>query len=630
MDRSAFVAQQRRLLELERRAEAAAAEQRLRTCSDAELVARGESLLRLEVADLEPAFGGRVTAVLRPSRTEELPAHRFGPGDLVALRATRDDAPVATGVVARVRRDGVAVTLDDEEAELPSLVRVDRIASDVTWRRIEGGLQWLGKDHKAETGRRLDVWFGERPAEFAASTNAPSTWFDGSLDASQREAVAHALAAEHLALIHGPPGTGKTTALVEFVRQVVARGERVLACAASNVAVDNLAERLARGGLRVVRLGHPARVQSAVQSLTLAAQLDAAPEQKLLRDVRRELDSGLRKIHRATSRADRAAAREEVRQLRREQRELEGALARGIVDGADVVLSTLTGAADALLEDTEFPWVVLDEAAQALEAACWIPLRRARRAVLAGDHRQLPPTIHSAEAARAGLACTLFERSMALHPQAGRMLTLQYRMHRAIMAYSGEVHYEGRLQAAPAVAEHLLDGLVGATAGEWTSIPLRFIDTAGTGCEESAADDEGSKANPGEAALVAHVVRELLAAGVAPHDLAVITPYNAQVQALRRTFVDFPDLEIGSVDGLQGREKEAVVLSLVRSNDRSEVGFLADLRRLNVAVTRARRHLTVIADSATLANDGGLLRWIDHLQARADYRSGFEFPVLGT
>ncbi|MFM1873651.1 MAG: hypothetical protein RL398_3073, partial [Planctomycetota bacterium] len=229
MDRSAFVAQQRRLLELERRAEAAAAEQRLRACSDAELVARGESLLRLEVADLEPAFGGRVTAVLRPSRTEDLPAHRFGPGDLVALRATRDDAPVATGVVARVRRDGVAVTLDDDEAELPSLVRVDRIASDVTWRRIEGGLQWLVKEHKAETGRRLDVWFGERPADFANPAKTPNAWFDAALDDSQREAVAHALAAEHLALIHGPPGTGKTTALVEFVRQVVARGERVLA-----------------------------------------------------------------------------------------------------------------------------------------------------------------------------------------------------------------------------------------------------------------------------------------------------------------------------------------------------------------------------------------------------------------
>lgn len=625
MDRRRFVAEQRRLLDQEQRAEAAAAEARLRTCSDAELVASGDSLLRLEVADLQPGFGGRLCAELRPSRSEQFPAHRFGPGDLVAVRATRDAAPVTSAVIARVRTDRLTIALDDDDAELPSLVRLDRLASDVTWRRLHLALGWLDQEHKGETKRWLEVLFGEREPTFAAP--AEPSWFDPSLDASQRAAVWHALGAEQVALLHGPPGTGKTTALVEFVRQAVGRGERVLACAASNVAVDNLALRLHAAGLRIVRLGHPARVQEAVQDRSLAALVDDAPEQKLLRDVRREIQQGLRQVQKAASRADRAAAREALRQLRREQRELELAITRGLVDGAEVVLATLTGAADPLLADRRFPWVVIDEAAQALEAACWIPLRLAQRAVLAGDHRQLPPTIHSAEAARAGLARTLFERLIdGIGATAARQLTVQYRMHEAIMAYSAQTFYGGQLVAAAAVRQHTLDGLPDVVPSAWTAAAVRFVDTAGAGCDESEADDEGSLANPGEAALVAMAVRELRDAGVRAADIAVVTPYNAQVQALRRMFEHEPELEIGSVDGLQGREKEAVIVSLVRSNERGEVGFLAELRRLNVALTRARRQLCVIGDSATLAAHPGLLALVEHLQAHAEYRSAFEFP----
>jgi ATP-dependent RNA/DNA helicase IGHMBP2 len=627
LDRRAFVHEQLRLLDLERDAEIEAAERLLRLRTDAELVARGVTLLRLEVADLEPGFGGRLHATLRPSRGLGLPCHRFGQGDVVAVRANREDAPLCTGVFVRARSDQVTVALDDDDVDLPGLVRVDQIATDVTFRRLGAGLRDLLRERKGQQDRYLDVLFGEREPVFAAhpATDAVA-WFDATLDGAQREAIALALRAEQLALIHGPPGTGKTTATVELIRQVVAKGERVLACAPSNVAVDNLAERLVLAGLRVIRLGHPARVQARVRDVSLAEQVMQAPEQKLLRDIRREIDQGLRLGQRAKNRADRANAREQVRGLRRELRQLEGAITRGLVDGAEVVLATTSGAADHLLAETAFGLVVVDEAAQALEAACWIPLQRASRAVLIGDHRQLPPTIQSAEAASAGLATTLFER-LANLPSAATftsMLTTQYRMHERILAWSAARFYQGRVTAAPAVANHLLTDLPDVVTTEWTSEALCFVDTAGCGHDETVGDDEGSKSNHGEAGLVVHVVTSLLDAGVPAQAIAVVTPYNAQVQLLRERLGGVEGLEIGTVDGLQGREKEAVVVSLVRSNESGEVGFLAELRRLNVALTRARRHLTILGDSATLAHDRDLRQLVDHLQQHACYRSAFE------
>jgi ATP-dependent RNA/DNA helicase IGHMBP2 len=627
LDRRHFASEQQRLLRLERDAEIAAAEQALRARSDRELVLRGTTLLRLEVADLVPGYGGRLCAVLRPSRGNGLPPHRLGPGDVVAVRATRDAVPLTTGVLVRARGDEVTVALDDEDVELPPLVRLDRIATDVTYKRLDQALRDLAADRKVDAARFFDVLFDEREPGFTRQPiDADIRWFDVTLDASQREAVAHSLRAEHVALMHGPPGTGKTTAVVEAIRQAVARGERVLACAPSNVAVDNLAERLLAAGLRIVRLGHPARVAANVRDVSLDSLVQDAPEQKLLRSVRREVDQGLRAVHRAKTRADRAAAREQVRQLRRELRQLEGAITRGLLDAAEVVLATTTGAAEPLLAERPFDLVVVDEAAQALEAACWIPLQRGRRAVLAGDHRQLPPTIHSEAAAAQGLAVTLFER-LANSRQAAaiaRQLTVQYRMHERIMGWSAKHFYGGNLTAAASVRCHLLSELPDVHTTEWTSEPLCFVDTAGCGHDESEGDDDGSKSNPGEAAIVVQVVTALREAGVPATAIGVVTPYNAQVQLLRERLGGDDGLEIGTVDGLQGREKEAVVVSLVRSNEHGSIGFLGELRRLNVALTRARRHLTIVGDSATLAHDADLCALVEHLQQHGRYRSAFE------
>jgi ATP-dependent RNA/DNA helicase IGHMBP2 len=315
-----------------------------------------------------------------------------------------------------------------------------------------------------------------------------------------------------------------------------------------------------------------------------------------------------------------------VRQLRAELRQLETAITRGLIDGAEVVLATNVGAADPLLTERPFDLVVIDEAAQALEAACWIPLQRGRRAVLAGDHCQLPPTIHSDDAAQGGLAVTLFERLVTspLGKRTTRMLTVQYRMHAAIMGWSAARFYGDQLTAADSVRSHLLTDLADVAATEWTSGPLFFVDTAGCGHDESEGDDDGSKSNAGEADLVVRIVTDLLAAGVPAAAIAVVTPYNAQVQLLRLRLGGEQGLEIGTVDGLQGREKEAVIVSLVRSNDAGDIGFLSELRRLNVALTRARRHLTIIGDSATIARDRDLRALVEYMQANARYRSAFE------
>lgn len=628
LDLDAFVARHLQLLATERQAEVAQVQQLWATRPADELAARGVLLRRLAVADLEPGLGGALLAVLRPSRGGPLPAHRFAPGDVVALGAA-DARPGAegapTGVVARVRADELAVALDDEEQELPPLVQLARIAPDVTFRRMQAALQELGRPRKAADARLVDLCFLRRePGPPAALPAPPDAPFDAALDASQLAAVAHALAAPELALIHGPPGTGKTTAVVEVIRRAVAAGGRVLACAPSNVAVDNLAERLVAAGLRIVRIGQPVRVLPAVVEHTLAVQVAAAPEQRLLRDVRRDLGEQQRRLQRAP-RSERRAQRDELRRLRREQRQLEQAIVQGLLDTAQVVLATATGAADQSLGDRTFDLVVLDEAAQALEAQSWIPLLRGRRAVLAGDHCQLPPTVLSEQAARDGLAVTLFERLMQgpLAAGLGRMLTVQYRMHAAIQAWSSATFYGGALAPAAAVAGHTLPELPGVAATDATRPPLLFLDTAGCGHEESPGDEEGSRDNAGEAAVAVAHVRALLEAGVPARDLGVLTPYNAQVQRLRAALAGHEELEIGTVDALQGREKEAVVVSLVRSNDRGQVGFLAEMRRLNVALTRARRHLCVVGDSATLAAHPDLAALVAHLQEHGEHRSAW-------
>lgn len=628
LDPSAFVADQVRLLELERAAELERSAEERQTSTEQERERAGVMLRRLTVADTTVGLGGRLLVEL-VRQNGPLPAHRFGPGEVVVLRAVRAHADEggsdADGVVVAVKSSMLVVALDDEDAELPSLVHVERTAPDVTHRRLLGAVKALKSPLAGDAAVLRNVLLGARPAEFAATPTADTLeFFARDLDASQREAVALATRARHVALLHGPPGTGKTTTVVEVIRQAVHRGERVLACAPSNVAVDNLVERLGREGVRIVRLGHPARILPAAREFALDALVAASADQRVTKDIRRDLDVQQRRLRRA-GHVERRELRATVRGLRRELRAHEDATVDAVLDTADVVLTTTTGANDSLLGARRFDVVVIDEAAQALEAACWIPIHRGRRIVLAGDHLQLAPTILSDAAARGGLARTLFAR-LAEGPATAAalsMLTVQYRMHETIMGWSSGAFYERRLTAADGVRAHVLADLPGVTATDDTRAPLLFLDTAGCGHDESADRDDASKANPGEAAIVRRHVEALLAAGVPAAAIGVITPYNAQVQLLREHFAAHEDLEVRTVDGFQGREKEAIVLSLVRSNPEGQIGFLADHRRLNVAVTRARRHCAIVADSATLASDPILAGLIEHCTTHGEHRSAW-------
>jgi len=396
----------------------------------------------------------------------------------------------------------------------------------------------------------------------------------------------------------------------------------VLVTAASHAAVDNLAERLIGAGVNVLRLGHPARVSPAVLASTLDARLDHSEARRQARRLMAEASELRRRAvrRRARGSVDGREAFEMRAEARRLMREAYAQLdlARELIFAeAKVVCVTAAGADAALLASFQFDRVVLDEATQAVDPWALSVLAAAGRAVLAGDPCQLPPTVVDAQAAQSGLASTLFERMAERHGERlVRLLDVQYRMHAALMRFPSESMYRGRLKAAPEASAHSLCDL-DVREDALRPGPLVFLDTAGKGYAEERSEADPSTRNPGQAERVALEVRRLLARGLPASALGVITPYDAQVRALRELLRDAcaAGLEISSVDGFQGREKEAIVVDLVRCNEQGELGFLRDVRRMNVALTRAKRFLLVVGDSATLANDGYYSAFMDAAEA---------------
>jgi predicted DNA helicase len=440
--------------------------------------------------------------------------------------------------------------------------------------------------------------------------------------------VRFALTAEDVAIIHGPPGTGKTTILIELMRQIVRNGQSVLAVAASNLAVDNMLERLIDAGENAVRLGHPARVTPALREHTLDELAEAHPDMRLARKLTRDAHS-LRKQASKYFRIKpdpslRHSLREEAKQLLNEARQIEDAVFERIIGNANIICATATGLDQDIFKQRSFDWCIMDEASQSVEPSAWIPIQYAKRLVLAGDHCQLPPTVISPEAIRGGFNISLMERLLE-NPKVdiSRLLNVQYRMHQDIMNFSSDVFYEGGLQADDSVRTTLLVDLPTVTSSPLTDCPVHFIDTAGASYDEEQEPDGDSRLNPLEAELVIKKVHELLTCGVTAEQIAVISPYSAQVKYLREKLRHL-DLEIDSVDGFQGREKEAVIVSLVRSNREGEVGFLADTRRMNVALTRARRKLIVIGDSATITSHGFYQRMVEYFESIGAYHSVWE------
>jgi superfamily I DNA and/or RNA helicase len=532
------------------------------------------------------------------------------------------------GVISQRADDSIQVALANlpDDLDQHETWRIDLSSDDAATERQRRAIQDASRANSGRLAELRDVLLARREAAFQPEQDEPA--LDAGLNESQRLAVRFALSSSDVALIHGPPGTGKTTTLVELIRREVRRGHRVLVCAPSNTAVDNLLENLLERGEDPVRLGHPARVTPALRAHTLDLRVEEHPDFQLARRMMKEALRLFREADRRTrakpAPGARQEARREAKRLLADARKWEDRAATNILDHARILCATTTGLDASMLGERRFDLAVIDEACQSTEPGSWIPLLRCDRVVLAGDHCQLPPTVVSREAAAGGFDRSLFERVFDdLGPQIARRLTVQYRMHQSIMEFSSREFYDAELIADATVREHLLSELPGVLATPLTQTPVDFIDTAGASFDEEVEPDGESRQNHREAALVSAKIQQLLGAGVQPGDIAVIAPYAAQVRRLRE-LLPLPALEIDSVDGFQGREKEAIVISLVRSNSEAEIGFLADVRRMNVALTRARRKLVVIGDSATISAHPFYRRMIEHFERLGAHRTVWE------
>ncbi len=608
---------------MESKAEIQRMEERRRVQDSEDAEKSGETLLDLVVADFVHGLGGhKLVTFKRRNETIGMPWHRLRVGSPVVVSPFQADGNSETGVVSRKKRDSLEVAMNrwpDADA-----FRIDLTADEVTRQRQLAAIM-TAKDSRGRLGYMRSVLMGAKKPGF--SEKELDLQFRTRLNESQENAVRFALSAEALAIIHGPPGTGKTTTVVELIIQSIERGDKVLACAPSNTAVDNLLERLIDAGQRVVRIGHPARVAERLRDHSLDGLVDSHENMPVIRDILREAEAIFRKSDKWTRakrpHGERQDMRREAKRLQADAKMLERQAVNSILDRANVICATTTYNPD-MLGDRWFDLAIVDEACQSTEPGCWVPLLCSDKIVLAGDHQQLPPTVLSTEAARQGFSKSLMERQIELYgEEVSRMLTVQYRMHRDIMNFSSDQFYDGELVAHESVVEHRLCDLDEVTDDEFTQTTVTFIDTAGAGWDEELEPNGLSKRNPNEADLVLKKVTMLLQSGMEAKDIAVIAPYAAQVRLLRDRF-EGRGLEIDTVDGFQGREKEAVIITLVRSNNENEIGFLSDRRRMNVALTRARRKLLVIGDSATLGIDEFYRSFFEYVESLGGYQTVWE------
>ncbi len=632
------------LVELERKAEMRFHMDEIKKLSPEERERKGRAITDLRMR-YEGTFLLKFAYSFRKVGSGRLPENEIKVGDVVLASNINPLKDGREGVVIEKTPYSMVVLFQERlpAAWKRARLRLDLYCNDTTFQRMKDALNLI-KDGRSEFSMSLLLGVKKRKRSPGGKLEgkADITFFNRRLNPSQKDAVLRALAEEQLFLIHGPPGTGKTTTCVEIIKQLVARGKKVLVCADSNTAVDNVVEKLA-GKVYVVRLGHPARISKKLYETTLDFMIASGEEGELIERLTERMES-LKKKRSALTRPSRAMRRgltdEQIMKLARKSRGARGVsgkkikemalwltytsslremakrrqslmerAAKRILSSAQVVCTTNAGAFSEFLREERFDVVVVDEATQATEPSCLMPVIKAPKVIMAGDHKQLPPTILSEEAKKNGLELTMFERFMKLYGRTNSvMLEYQYRMNPMLVEFPNRKFYSGRLRSDGSVNNITVLDLIKKENIKpvdkldracHSSTPLVWIDTSKLlKRSERRRAESTSLENVVEAGVVRELVNRLVSAGVARSAIGIITPYRDQKELLIKMLAD--GVEVNTVDGFQGREKEIIILSLVRSNEEKKIGFLRDERRLNVAITRAKRKLMVVADASTL------------------------------
>ncbi|MCQ2191536.1 MAG: AAA domain-containing protein [Paludibacteraceae bacterium] len=505
-----------------------------------------------------------------------------------------------TGQISYVDGNRMVVVLNREE-EINVLKTAENLGvqlyfDETTYQLMFEALRNVERAKGDRTAQLRDILIGTQPANFRNNAPISYPW----LNPSQEAAVNKVLNAKDVTIVHGPPGTGKTTTLVEAICEVLNRENQILVCAQSNMAVDWISEQLNDRGVSVLRIGNPTRVTDKMLGFTYERRFEAHPLYSELWSVRQ----AMRQLRSQAKTGNRRAIHEKINSLRDRGTNLELCIRHDLFDQCRIVACTLTGAANRLLDGIRFQSVFIDEAAQALEAACWIAIRKADRVIFAGDHCQLPPTIKCMEAAHAGLDVTLMEKVAKRRPDCVQLLDTQYRMHEAIAKFPSDWFYQGQLKSSPSVRfRNILE----------YEAPMVWLDTSDLDYNEEATADLSGRYNTEEAKFIVKAL-EAYADSVSIKrilderiDFGLISPYKNQVQRLRQLVKHSAALKpikraitVNTIDGFQGQERDVVLISLVRANEEGNIGFLRELRRMNVAMTRAKMKLIIVGAADTL------------------------------
>ncbi len=628
-----FVEEHEYLIEMERVAEVSQQIAEIKGFSGRERELFGRALLNMK-GQREPKRLGLYFVKFGTSRLIET---EISPGDVVLISKGEPLKSDLLGTVSQIGRHHISVAFENMPPKwvYSPGVRIDLYINDITFKRMSENLRQI-RDDLSFSGIR-DLALGLREPE---PIRQKRSLISSKLNDAQNEAAAKAFCSKDLFLIHGPPGTGKTSTLIELIVELVKSGNKILATADSNTAVDNMLSRLAKRDLSLVRIGHPARILAELEEYTIHSKYEKSFEAANIKSGWEEVAMLVKKrdqFSKPTPARTRGMSHDRILTLAargKNQRGLsvatiqsmanwirynkkidslvsalrskEEEIYKKIISESDVVLATNSMVMSEVLKEFRFDVAVVDEGSQQIVPSTLIPIVRAKRFVIAGDHRQLPPTVVSKEAQK--LKRSLFEDLIDRYPDHSGMLTIQYRMNEKIMEFSNREFYENRLVAHESVKNRLLSDLNPKEPLKFKDIldpsePIVFVDTAGVEATESLPDRSTSYENKTEADLVVDLVEELVRMGIEPPDIGVISPYLSQVKRIKNGLSNsVPGCEVKSVDGFQGREKEVIIISFVRSNPEGEIGFLKDARRLNVALTRAKRKLICIGDSATLGS----------------------------